>query len=101
MTRKLLAAAAACTAVLFAWRSFAKGPDATMTEPLLAPYAGAYGGVPAFDKIKTPDFKPAILKGMDAQRKEIAAITAAKAPPTFENTIAALEDSGRALNRAT
>jgi peptidyl-dipeptidase Dcp len=101
MTRKLLAAAAACTAVLFAWRSFAKGPEATMTEPLLAPYAGAYGGVPAFDKIKTPDFKPAIQKGMDAQRKEIAAITAAKAPPTFENTIAALEDSGRALSRAT
>jgi peptidyl-dipeptidase Dcp len=101
MTRKLLAAAAACTAVLFAWRSFAKGPEATMTEPLLAPYAGAYGGVPAFDKIKTPDFKPAILKAMDAQRKEIAALTAAKAPPTFENTIAALEDSGRALTRAT
>jgi peptidyl-dipeptidase Dcp len=101
MTRKLLAAAAACTAVLYGWQSFAKGPEATMTELLLAPYAGPYGGVPAFDKIKTADFKPAILKGMDAQRKEITAITSVKAPPTFENTIAALEDSGRALNRAT
>ncbi|HWO23787.1 MAG TPA: M3 family metallopeptidase [Kofleriaceae bacterium] len=101
MTRKLLAAAAACTAVLYGWHSFAKGPEATMTEPLLAPYAGPYGGVPAFDKLKTADFKPAILKAMDAQRKEIAAITAAKAPATFENTIAALEDSGRALTRAT
>ncbi len=34
---------------------------------------------------------------MDAQRREIAAITQSKAAPTFENTIAALEDSGRAL----
>jgi peptidyl-dipeptidase Dcp len=101
MTRKLLAAAAACTAVLYGWRSLAKGPEATMTEPLLAPYAGAYGGVPAFDKIKTADFKPSILKAMDAQRKEIAAITSVKAPSTFDNTIAALEDSGRPLTRAT
>jgi len=100
MKRKLLAAAAACTAVLFGWRSFAKGPQ-PMTEPLLAPYPGAYGGVPAFDKIKTADFKPSILKAMDAQRKEIAALTAVKAAPTFDNTIAALEDSGRALTRAT
>jgi peptidyl-dipeptidase Dcp len=100
MTRKLLAAAAACTAVLYGWHSLAKGPDQAMTEPLLAPYAGPYGGVPAFDKIKTADFKPAILKAMDAQRKEIAAITSVKAPPTFDNTIAALEDSGRALTRA-
>ncbi len=100
MSRKLLAAAAACTAVLYGWRTFAKGPEATMTEPLLAPYAGPYGGVPAFDKIKTADFKPAILKAMDAQRKEIAAITSVKAPPTFDNTIAALEDSGRPLVRA-
>ena len=99
MTRKLLAAAAACTAVLYGWQSLAKGPDA-MTEPLLAPYAGAYGGVPAFDKIKPADFKPGILKAMEANRKEIAAITQTKAAPTFENTIAAFEDSGRALTRA-
>jgi peptidyl-dipeptidase Dcp len=100
MTRKLLAAAAACTAVLYGWQSLAKGPE-PMTEPLLAPYAGPYGGVPAFDKIKTADFKPAILKAMDLQRKEIAALTSVKSAPTFENTIAVLEDSGRSLNRAT
>jgi peptidyl-dipeptidase Dcp len=101
MKRTLLAAAAACLATLYGWHSLAKGPDAPMTEPLLAPYGGAYGGVPAFDKIKPADFKPSILKAMDAQRKEIAAITASKAAPTFDNTIAALEDSGRALTRAT
>jgi peptidyl-dipeptidase Dcp len=101
MTRTLLAAAAACTALLHGWSSLAKTPEATMTEPLLAPYAGPHGGVPAFDKIKTADFKPSILKAMDAQRKEIAAITQVKAAPTFDNTIAAFEDSGRALVRAT
>ena len=99
MKRSLLAATAA-TAVLYGVLSFAKGPEATMTEPLLAPYAGPYGGVPAFDKIKTADFKPAVLKAMDVQRKELAAITAVKEPATFENTIAALEDSGRAVTRA-
>src|SRR6185436_21056106 len=102
MKRTLLAAAAACTATLFyGWHSLAKGPDAPMTEPLLAPYGGPYGGVPAFDKVKPAEFKPSILKAMDAQRKEIAAITAVKAAPTFDNTIAALEDSGRPLTRAT
>ncbi|HWU86727.1 MAG TPA: M3 family metallopeptidase [Kofleriaceae bacterium] len=101
MTRTLLAAAAALTAVLHGMLSFAKGPETTMTEPLLAPYAGPHGGVPAFDKMKAADFKPALMKAMDAQRKEIAAITATKEPATFENTIAAFEDSGRALNRAS
>ncbi|MFN0252901.1 MAG: hypothetical protein ACKV2T_38865, partial [Kofleriaceae bacterium] len=44
-------------------------------HPLLAPYTGAHGGGPAFDKIKTADFKPALLKGMELARAEIAAIT--------------------------
>ena len=38
------------------------------------PVDGPYGGVPPFDKIKVADFKPALLKGMDLQRAEIAAI---------------------------
>lgn len=97
----MLAAAAACAAGLGGFLiSDAKGPEAPMTDALLAPYAGPHGGVPAFDKIKTADFKPALLKAMDLQRKELAAIVAVKAAPTFENTIVPLEDSGRAFNRA-
>ncbi|CAN5912484.1 M3 family metallopeptidase [soil metagenome] len=103
MKRRTFLFASASTAVLLAFRkqlSFAKGEPAVKLEPLLAPYGGAYGGVPPFDKIKVADFKPGLMKAMDLHRAEITAITDRKDPPTFENTIAAYEDSGRPLNRA-
>jgi peptidyl-dipeptidase Dcp len=70
------------------------------SEPLLAPWTGPYGGVPPFDKINIKDFKPALLKAMDMSRADIKAIVENKDAPTFDNTIAALEDSGRAFSRA-
>jgi peptidyl-dipeptidase Dcp len=66
---------------------------------LIDPWAGGYGGVPAFDKVKIADFEPAILKAMDLNRAELKAITSNKAAPDFENTIVTLELSGLALNR--
>ncbi|NGM50055.1 M3 family metallopeptidase [Caulobacter sp. 602-2] len=71
---------------------------AAETNPLLATWTGPYGGVPAFDKMKIADLKPAVEAAMAKNQAEIDAITANKAAPTFENTIAALEDSGRTLN---
>ncbi len=68
-------------------------------NPLLAPWTGPYGGVPPFANVKVAHFKPALEAAMDAMRKEIAAIADNTAPPTFENTIAALEDSGRTFDR--
>ncbi|HEY5950759.1 MAG TPA: M3 family metallopeptidase [Kofleriaceae bacterium] len=70
------------------------------SEPLLAPWTGPYGGVPPFDKIKVKDFKPALMKAMDMSRADIKAIAESKEPATFDNTIAPLEDSGRAFSRA-
>ena len=70
-------------------------------DAMLAPFAGPYGGVPPFDRARIGDFKPAILKAMDMQRAEIAAIVGNTDAPTFENTLVALEDSGRPLGRAT
>jgi peptidyl-dipeptidase Dcp len=55
--------------------------------------------VPPFDKVKVKDFKPAMLKGMDLSRADIKAITDATDAATFENTIVAYEDSGRAFSR--
>ena len=55
---------------------------------------------PQFDKIKDSDFAPAFDAGMASQLKEVEAIAADKAAPTFENTILALEKSGQVLNRA-
>lgn len=69
-------------------------------NPLLAEWTGPYGGVPAFNKMKLADLKPAIEKGMALQLAEIEAIANNPAPPTFENTIEAMERAGEELNRA-
>jgi len=68
-------------------------------NPLLAEWAGPYGGVPAFDKMRVADIKPALQQGMDDNLAEIDAIAANPAAPTFANTIEALERSGAELDR--
>ncbi len=55
--------------------------------------------MPPFDRIKDADYEPAFEQGMAAHLKEVDAIANNPAPPTFENTIVALEKSGRALER--
>jgi peptidyl-dipeptidase Dcp len=55
---------------------------------------------PAFDRIKDADYQPAIEAGMRAQLREVAAIADNPAPATFDNTLVALEKSGRLLERA-
>jgi len=54
---------------------------------------------PPFDKIKDSDYQPAIEAGMAQQRAEMRAIADNPAPPTFENTIVAMEKSGQLFNR--
>ncbi len=55
-------------------------------------------GIPPFDKIKPGDFVPGIIEALKEARKEINSIVESKSPPTFENTILALEQSGKNLN---
>ncbi|HVH78848.1 MAG TPA: M3 family metallopeptidase, partial [Stellaceae bacterium] len=55
-------------------------------------------GVPPFDRIKPEHFPPAFDRGMEAELADIAAITRSPEPPTFANTIEALERSGRLLS---
>ena len=76
-------------------------PAATAANALLAPWTGPYGGVPPFDRARVEDLRPALTAGMQQQLAEIEQIAANPAAPTFENTIAALERSGRALDRAS
>ncbi|HUH93710.1 MAG TPA: M3 family metallopeptidase [Casimicrobiaceae bacterium] len=71
------------------------------TEPLLADWTGPHGGFPPFDRVDVEGFKPAIMKAMGWTRAEIAAIADNGAAADFDNTLAALEDSGRAYKRAT
>ena len=58
-------------------------------------------GAPPFDRIRPEYFPPAFDRGMELQIGEIGEITRHPAPPTFANTIAALEHSGRLLDRVS
>ena len=55
--------------------------------------------LPPFDSINDCDYLPAFEAGMREQLEEVAAIAHDPAPPTFENTIVALERSGQLLTR--
>ena len=55
---------------------------------------------PPFNEIRDTDYQPAIEEGMKQQRAEIDAIASNTAPPTFDNTIVAMEKSGQLLTRA-
>ncbi len=66
---------------------------------LLAEYDGPYGGVPAFEKMDLDLLRPAMEKGMEMHLTEIEEIANNPAPPTFENTIEAMEKAGQPLNR--
>jgi peptidyl-dipeptidase Dcp len=69
------------------------------TNPLLAEWTGPYGGVPPFDRVEVSDFQSALQTGMDRNLAEIDAIATNPAPPTFANTIEAMERSGAELDR--
>ncbi|MCP4270404.1 MAG: M3 family metallopeptidase [Gammaproteobacteria bacterium] len=75
--------------------------ESKMTENniLLAEWEGPYQGVPAFDKMDLTAIKPALEKAMALRLAEIDAITANQEPASFENTILALERSGKVINR--
>ena len=67
-------------------------------NPLLEPWTGPFGA-PPFARIRPEHFRPAFDAALAQRRAELAAIAADPAPPTFDNTIVALERSGKALDR--
>jgi peptidyl-dipeptidase Dcp len=54
---------------------------------------------PPFDRIEDSDYLPAFEAGMAEQLEQVRAIAHDPSPPTFENTLVALEKSGRLLRR--
>jgi peptidyl-dipeptidase Dcp len=67
---------------------------------LLAEWTGPYDGVPPWDQTEnTAVFGPAFDTGIERWLAEVEAIASSKEPPTFDNTLAALEKSGRPLDR--
>ena len=65
-------------------------------NPLLVASKNPYGA-PAFDKIKNEHFKPAFDSAMVIAKANVDSIVNNPAAPTFENTVEALEFSGREL----
>jgi peptidyl-dipeptidase Dcp len=68
-------------------------------NPLLQPWETPFQ-LPPFDRVRVEHFAPAFEATIAEHRAEIAAIADSAAAPTFENTIAALDRSGRRLVRA-
>ncbi|RZQ66142.1 M3 family metallopeptidase [Amycolatopsis suaedae] len=58
-------------------------------------------GLPPFDRITDEHFPPAFAAGIAEQEREVAEIAGNPEPPTFDNTIAALERSGELLGRVS
>jgi len=56
--------------------------------------------LPPFDRVDDQHYREAFTQGMAAQLREVAAITAQDAAPSFDNTIVALERAGQQLDRA-
>ena len=65
---------------------------------MLADWTGAFA-LPPFAAIKPEHFRPAFDHALAAHRSEIDAIATNASAPSFDNTILALEKSGRALDR--
>ncbi|HVX40721.1 MAG TPA: peptidyl-dipeptidase Dcp [Gemmatimonadaceae bacterium] len=91
--RHLHSAFAACAALLLASAASAQNPLLTRsTLPFQAP---------PFDKIHDADYGPALEAGMKQELAEVQRIADNPAPPTFENTLVALERSGQLLARVS
>jgi peptidyl-dipeptidase Dcp len=67
---------------------------------VLTPWQGPYGGVPPWDQARADQFGAAFTLALELRRREIDSIASNPAAPTFENTLAALEDAGRHQGRA-
>lgn len=75
-----------------------------MTQTRKNPFFSAYTtpfGVPPFNEIKIEDYEPAFEEGIRELETEIEAIAQNEEPPTFANTIVALEQSGKLLDRVS
>lgn len=74
-------------------------PASSSANPLLTGWTGPYSGVPPFDQVNVSDIGPALEASIAENLAEVERIANNPAPPTFENTIAAMENTARTLDR--
>src|SRR3954452_22099561 len=106
MMRYLLLASASLAAAITAQPALAAAAKAKAVASATLPGSNPFARrstlplqTPDFSKIKDSDYLPALLAGMAEQKREVTAIANQKAPPTFDNTVVAMERSGELLNR--
>jgi len=75
-------------------------PAAPPPNPFFSEWRTPFG-VPPFDRIKSEHFLPAIEEGIAEHNREVEAIAKSPAPPTFANTVEALDASGRLLEKVS
>ena len=73
----------------------------TTKNVLTDPWPGPLGGVPPFDRVISNELQPALEQAIAAQLRDIDAIAGNPVAASFDNTIAAMERSGRMLDRAS
>lgn len=73
-------------------------PAHPQSNPFLNRYTAKFG-IPPFDRIETKHYVPAFEKGMADHLKEIEEIANNSDPATFENTIVALDETGKLLDK--
>jgi peptidyl-dipeptidase Dcp len=74
---------------------------AAVDNILLADWPGAHDGVPPWDRVRPEQFPEAFQFAIDEQRREVLAIANNPAPPTFQNTVEALDRAGQRLDRVS
>ena len=90
----LIALAALASAICVAQAPANFGPSNPFYAQSTLPFQA-----PPFNRIKDSDYQPAFEAGMAQQIEEVQAIANRAAPPTFQNTLVALEKSGQLLER--
>jgi len=99
LSDRLIAVALACAVTALPAQQGVAAADDDLAE-LTTDWPGPYGGLPPVDRAPPARLETAYRKAIESKRQEIRAITSISQPPTFENTIVALEESGKALERA-
>ena len=71
----------------------------SQTNVLMEDWSGPYGGVPPWDHVKAAHFTEALESSLVERHSAVVRIARNPEPPTFENTIEALERAGRTCDR--
>jgi peptidyl-dipeptidase Dcp len=77
-----------------------QAPTPADTNPFFQEWTTPFG-VPPFQEIKPEHFLPAFKQAIADQRREVEAIAQNTEPPTFDNTIVAMDDTGRLLQKVS